>query len=261
MDDRPKAFASNAKHAVALLLTFTAGFTDIVAYVSVYHSFVAHMTGTTVHMGNDMVKRNWPALIKAGVILLSFVSGSIAGRAIIEAASRRHRPRAATVTLLIEASLVLGFIWIARSHLTFGAFSPELFITCLLVALLAAAMGLQTATLTRIGPLTIHTTFVTGMLNKLAQSVSEWFFWLHDSWHEHVSVGSFLQNSRGHAAFRNAQFMAAIWFTYMAGAVLGTWTEVLWAVNSLYVPVILLLLCAGIDQREPLSIEEESDES
>jgi hypothetical protein len=29
-------------------------------------------------------------------------------------------------------------------------------------------MGTQTATLTRIGPLTIHTTFVTGMLNKFA---------------------------------------------------------------------------------------------
>jgi hypothetical protein len=36
------------------------------------------------------------------------------------------------------------------------------------LATLAAAMGIQTATLTGIGPLTAHTTFVTGMINKLA---------------------------------------------------------------------------------------------
>ena len=33
-------------------------------------------------------------------------------------------------------------------------------------------MGLQTATVTRIRAPTVHTTFVTGMLNKLAQLIS-----------------------------------------------------------------------------------------
>ena len=41
-------------------------------------------------------------------------------------------------------------------------------------------MGLQTATLTRIGPLTIHTTFVTGMLNKFAQLLAHGMYHAYD---------------------------------------------------------------------------------
>lgn len=49
-----------------------------------------------------------------------------------------------------------------------------------ILSLFAGAMGIQTATLTRIGPLTVHTTFVTGRRNKLAQLVTRWIFLEHD---------------------------------------------------------------------------------
>lgn len=125
--------------------------------------------------------------------------------------------------------------------------------TCALLAVLAAAMGLQTATLTRIGPLTIHTTFVTGMLNKFAQSVSQWMFWLHDHWGESFSATR-------PAAFRNALFMAAIWISYLVGSITGTVMDSKWSVAALYIPVFILLLSAGIYQIQPLSLEEELEQ-
>lgn len=40
---------------MAVLLTFVAGWVDIVGYLAVYHLFTANMTGTTVHLGHDLI--------------------------------------------------------------------------------------------------------------------------------------------------------------------------------------------------------------
>jgi hypothetical protein len=39
------------KAVVALVLTFAAGYVDIVGLLTIYNLFTAHMTGTTVHLG------------------------------------------------------------------------------------------------------------------------------------------------------------------------------------------------------------------
>jgi len=134
-------------------------------------------------------------------------------------------------------------------------------VACLLLALLVTAMGLQTAILTRIGPLTIHTTFVTGMLNKFAQEVARWLFWAHDTWRQRTSFRAFVRSLGQHTSFRNARFMAAIWFSYAVGSVAGTWTNSKWRLTSLYLPVLILLVSIAVDQLHPLSIEEEKDQS
>src|SRR5215510_12110679 len=48
----------------------------------------------------------------------------------------------------------------------------------LLVALPSMAMGLQNATLTHFGPLTIRTTHVTGTLSNLADELVQYLVWL-----------------------------------------------------------------------------------
>lgn len=252
----PQTSTVHAKSGVALGLTFAAGTVDIVSYIAVYHLFVAHMTGNTVHLGHNLVGGDWGQAIKAGTTILSFLLGSITGRSIIEAGARRKLRKVATITLLIEAALILTLIWAApdgRGPQTLGR-------TSWMLALLAAAMGIQTATLTRIGALTIHTTFVTGMLNKLAQEVSKWMFWLHDEFHGIASCGELLSRSRHQASFRTAALMGAIWFSYLFGSVAGTWMTLRWNVRSLYVPAALLALAAAVDQTQPLSLEEEKDQ-
>jgi uncharacterized membrane protein YoaK (UPF0700 family) len=117
-------------------------------------------------------------------------------------------------------------------------------------------MGLQTATLTRIGPLTVHTTFVTDMLNKLAQALSEWFFWIHDEHKRQAEVPQILRDSPPHPACRNAVFMIAIWLSYMIGSVTGTVMNARWNIDALYLPVFILLISTASDQARPLSIGE-----
>lgn len=248
------------KSIVALLLTVTAGEVDIIGYITVYHFFVAHMTGTTVHLGNKLAIRAWTDALRAGVTILSFVVGSIVGRSIIEVGARAKRRTVATITLLAEAGLILIFVWI-RPGFGNDLQAMPLWVTCILLALLATAMGLQTATLTRIGPLTVHTTFVTGMLNKFAQTLSQWLFWLHDQWRAHATWEQIIRGSRRHTELRNAQFVMFIWLSYAVGSLAGTWMNSRWASRALYLPVLILVLSAVIDQVFPLSIEEEKEQA
>jgi uncharacterized membrane protein YoaK (UPF0700 family) len=184
----PLTSRAKVKSIVALLLTVTAGEVDIIGYITVYHFFVAHMTGTTVHLGNKLAIRAWTDALRAGVTIFSFLVGSIVGRSIIEVGARAKRRTVATITFLAEAGLILIFVWVRPKFPSGNDLQAmPLWATCLLLALLASAMGLQTATLTRIGPLTVHTTFVTGMLNKLAQTLSQWLFWVHDQWGAHAT--------------------------------------------------------------------------
>jgi uncharacterized membrane protein YoaK (UPF0700 family) len=165
------------------------------------------------------------------------------------------------MTMAAEAVLVLAFVWTADAVLKQS--TPETIpvgTSCLLLGLLAAAMGLQTATLTRIGPLTIHTTFVTGMLNKLAQEIARWLFWIHDSWRQHRSLARLVGDSRKNSELHNAAFMTSIWFSYMVGSIAGTWMDSRWKIAALYLTVFILLASIVVDQVRPLSLEEEQDQ-
>jgi uncharacterized membrane protein YoaK (UPF0700 family) len=91
---------TRAKSVVALWLTFAAGIVDIFGYITVYHSFVAHMTGNTVRLGNKLRIGDWNNAVKAACTIVSFVAGSIVGRAVIEAGARRRKRSVASLTLL-----------------------------------------------------------------------------------------------------------------------------------------------------------------
>ncbi len=167
----------------------------------------------------------------------------------------------ASYILIAEGVLIVIFVLLSDSLVHQPSSTHPLWFVCTLLFLLAAAMGLQTAGLTRIGPLTIHTTFVTGMLNKFAQAASQWIFWVHDQRGENASFLSVIRNSRDQPGFRNARLMAAIWVSYMTGAVAGTFMASRWSARALYLPVLILVGAVVVDQFRPLSIEEEKEQT
>lgn len=240
---RPKMF-------VALILTFASGLVDIVGYLGVFHFFTAHLTGTTVQLGHNLVARHWRDVIAAASIVAAFLAGSILGRVLIEIGSRRRFRKIASITLAIEAILLLAA---SKSPGDLGA-APYGALT-----LLAGAMGMQTATLTRIGPLTVHTTFVTGMLNKIAQLISHIMFRSYDLLRSKSrGQGMELDQKRDIQA---AVFLLMIWLFYVTGAAAGTWTFGLWRMHALFCAVALLVTGIFTDQLSPLSIREEKEQS
>lgn len=236
------------KRTTALLLTFCAGFVDISAYLLLYRDFIAHMTGDTVHLGQALMQRRWADAVPPGCIILAFLVGSIIGRTCIEIGWRRAIRSIASVTLLIEAGLLVVVI----ASIRLG--SPSWASTVILLAILAAAMGMQTATLTRVGSLTVHTTFVTGMLNKLAQLLSQALFLTFD-----INRGRPAAQQRT-KVIRQASFIFSIWLLYLTGAVIGTLLTSSLGIDCLVIPVALILIAVALDQVAPLSIEEEQDQ-
>jgi uncharacterized membrane protein YoaK (UPF0700 family) len=250
-----------AKSVVALLLTFAAGLVDIAGYITIYHFFTANLTGDTVHLGNKLAAGNWGDASKAASIIVGFLFGSVLGRIVIEAGGRKRMRHVASITLFAEAALLIVFIQLS---LLMGApaalRAAPLAVICGFLSLLATAMGLQAATLTRVGALTIHTTFVTGMLNKFAQAFSRWLFWMHDEWRSGASLANTLRRSGKHPAFRESRFMLAIWIFYSGGAVIGTLLLPHWHTRIFYLPVLLVFIAISVDQFHPLSVEEEHDQ-
>jgi uncharacterized membrane protein YoaK (UPF0700 family) len=239
---------TSTKSAVALLLTFAAGYVDVVGYLALYQVFTANMTGNTVHFAINLLHSRWQDAMLAGSMILIFVAGSIIGRAIIEVGARNRIRRIASLTLAIEA-LLIGFASLAPPHTTV----PDVEIGSL--AALAFAMGIQTAALTRIGPLTIHTTFVTGMLNKLAQLISHSMFLAYDRLRGERRVPNAEKKVR-----RQAFFIFSIWLAYFVGAIVGTKTEGLFGLRALLIPIVLLAVAILADQVNPLSIREEQEQ-
>lgn len=243
------------KSAIALWLTFLAGFVDIAGAITNYDIFSAHMTGTTVRLGEHLVQRHWNALGITGLVLASFVAGSLVGRILIEAAARASFRSVAAITLGCETVLlIIGMLLVPpRPETSLDAVAPPLL-------MLAAAMGFQTATLTRVGPLTVHTTFVTGMINKLCQLLSHWIFRTYDLYHLEKQYELDLREARRKTA-RQARFIFSIWLLYVIGAICGTDAALHWRWRSFLVPVCMLLVAISADLIQPLSIEEEREQS
>ncbi|MGH9740118.1 MAG: YoaK family protein [Candidatus Acidiferrales bacterium] len=260
----PRSSDTLAKHkskiAVALVLTFVSGLVDIVGFLGLYHLFTAHVTGTTVHLGQSIEERSGSGVIAGFAIVAAFLIGSVTGRAIIEVGARRRFRSIATIVLGIEAATI-AFVAVSVAPGAAGAslgaaVAPRVYF---FLSLLAAAMGLQTATLTGVGPLTVHTTFVTGMVNKLAQLLARILFRSYD----------FLRGRRDTPENRAAQsaeskqaiFIFSIWMFYMFGAIGGTASFMRWHMHALFVAVAGLAIGMATDLFTPLSIEEEREQS
>jgi uncharacterized membrane protein YoaK (UPF0700 family) len=259
MPPRSKPQSNPSKSAVALLLTFVAGSVDVIGFLTLHHVFSAHVSGTTAHLGIDLAGHEWNEAVIAASVVAAFLLGSVIGRIIIEIGAQASFRRIASVTLAIEALLLAVFVVEMQTGVPPTGSLAVQRICCLLGAL-ACAMGLQTATLTRIGPLTIHTTFVTGMLNKLSQLISHLLFEtyaLHRA--SPTQRNHYLVLRRMSAA--QTTFIAGIWFLYLSGAVVGAFLDKHFGPPALYMGVVLLAFAIAVDWIRPLSLEEERDQS
>ena len=258
MAAEPKYTNLRAKSIVALLLTFVAGSVDVIGYIALSHVFTAHISGDTAHLGLDIPSLQWSDAVFVGTVVGAFLVGSVLTRMVIEIAGTARLRRVASIALGAEALILLAFTIVVggalatRKGLAFGEIEWSL-------GSLAFAMGVQTATLTRIGPLTVHTTFVTGMINKLAQLLAHISF---ETYRIHQGVNNLQMFADRRRKFvREAMLIAGIWLLYFAGAAVSTLLDHVFAVRALYLAIFLLGCAIAVDLVTPLSLEEEKDQS
>jgi uncharacterized membrane protein YoaK (UPF0700 family) len=245
------------KVAIALCLTGIGGFVDAVGYIALFQIFTANMSGNSIHLGMYLADRDWWGFLRPACAVAAYVSAMVLTRIAVQVAGRNGIRSIASLTLAAEAALLLLFAQATPAmHLgqIVDLHSPGYFA---LVALLAFAMGVQTATLTQIGTLTIYTTFVTGTLTKFAESFTRALFWAYDRLRLTRQVSDIVRLVPRQQDARDTAFLASVWFCYLAGAALGTIAKYRWELRALYIPAVALVAFVVIDQLHPVGTEEE----
>jgi uncharacterized membrane protein YoaK (UPF0700 family) len=133
------------------LLCLIAGLVDAYAYVSLGHIFAANMTGNTVLLAVNAV-RGGGETRDFIVTLGAFALGTIVGSGLKRATGRAYAP------LLLGALLLIAAATVPLSRLP-------------MLAMLAATMGLQAATVSQFGPTSIQTVVITTPIARLAEGL------------------------------------------------------------------------------------------
>src|SRR5262245_26933951 len=161
--------------------------------------------------GSGSGGRRLGTVFAAGFAIPMFVLGLVVSRLVLHLSEEQRAPRAASVLFGVEVLLLVIFTVIGSQEMSHARLRSEAGWTYyLLVALPSMAMGLQNATLTHFGPLTVRTTHVTGTLSHLADELVQYLVWLK----AHTgSVGRFshaVRASRAQPSLRAACFLAGV---------------------------------------------------
>ncbi len=151
------------RDSLVVLLTLATGAVDATSFLALGNVFSSVVTGDMVLLGAAAGTGRPELAVHSGVALAGYLAGVLAGAPL---AARRQQgtgtwPPSVTVTLAVELVILVAFGvgWeLAGTHPSGGG-------QLALVAVLAAAMGLQAAAVRRLGQMS--TTYLTSTLTAL----------------------------------------------------------------------------------------------
>lgn len=231
-DGEADAVGERGLALVALALSAVAGYVDALGWVLLSHVYVANMSGNTVALGRAFAHRDLAEAAARVWPVVTFTFGLFVSELLYELASRRGRPSSAGWTLGLEAAAV-AFVAIlpwppAPTTSGLSYYLPT--------GLLAIAMGLQNATLVRIGASSVYTTHVTGNLTRLARE----------------GAHALTERAKRPRSERRVVLMTAIWIAYAIGAALGAVAADRWNRPGAVMAVVVLTALVAADAFVPI---------
>lgn len=232
-----------AKVVIALGLCLAAGFVDAVGALTLDRLLLANMSGNTVRFAQRGVEGDWAQAFLGLWAVAMFVGGLMLSGLVYELCVRRQAP-AFRFIVLLEVVLLGAFLVLGLR----GSFFY------MRVALGALAMGMQNASLRRVGPFSIFTTHITGTLTKFGESFVSLVFWVHDTRRREPRAGwgGLVRLARGEKTVRETFFMGGLWLTFLLGAAGGSVLERRFGLPSLVAPMVLLVAVAIHDGLHPI---------
>ncbi len=234
--------------SLALALTATAGGVDAIGWLTLGHVFSAHMSGNTVGMMSHAAFGEWREAGRAAFVIVAFISGLVIGAG-TAAASRRMRFRIGfSLALAIEAAMLLALLLMGEHASGKGGVVPlrPAGTYYALVALAAGSMGVQSATLRRVGGSRVHTTFVTGALARLADGMVQVAEHVWDRLRRRVTAR---QSASGRAASRQAFLFTSVWLAYATGGVASGLLVRSVGMRAVGLPLLVVLAATVVDAR------------
>jgi uncharacterized membrane protein YoaK (UPF0700 family) len=243
-------------------MSWAAGFVDVVAWLVLLHVFASHMTGNTAEFGIHLSQTSIADAFQHAWPVLPFVAGLIASAGSSTALRRAGYHSSFSAALIAEVVLLALFVWLGGRYgvATAGRPAPALFYG--LMCLPAAAMGLQTVTVTRVHGLRVYTTYLTGSLAKFAESLTDYGFWFYDR-----TRGRFRERAPKALAVsfrldcvKRAAVTAGLWLGFLAGSYCGALAEPRWGLPALIFPMLVLTVAIVVDLARPVCAAGEPGE-
>jgi uncharacterized membrane protein YoaK (UPF0700 family) len=216
------AWVKAPDESLAWGLAFVGGFGDAAGFV-LAKAFTGHITGNLVLAAISAAATDWPTTFARLSAVVSFLAGVLLSALLIWSLASRHASLSlVSGAIAVEALLILGAYW-AFSHLPFAG--TEVFIV-----LLSLALGLQNGAVRRAGTLSVHTTYLTGMITGLMIAEVE-------------RIHSRASSQPTTTSDPRARMVGGIWVLFFFGAAVGAaLADHFNAAGILWVLPILLLL-------------------
>jgi len=184
---------------LSLGLAFVGGYCDAAGYV-LAKTFTGHITGTLVLAAISVAGHDWRTLLRHVLAIALFLTG-VASILISERFNRRMPSRFfLPVVMGVEIVLISSAYFALSSHLTarFGVF----------VGCMSLALGLQNGAFSQAGGISIHTTYLTGMITSLLKTEAQ-------------RRSSEKTTRDGETSDQKAKLLGGIWLAFVLGATVG----------------------------------------
>jgi uncharacterized membrane protein YoaK (UPF0700 family) len=235
-----------AKTAVAVVLTFVAGYVDALGWLSLNRVFTAQMSGNAVLLAVHLAAGEQAHAWLQADAMAGFFAGLVIGGSVIEIGMRRRMRRIFVVALAVEFALLAAFA-IAGSGLPVEVRNETTFPgwpAYALIAIVAFAMGAQNISLRMAGILSVFTTHVTGVLSGLGEEVIIGALALLERSRRRTAEdgrASEALRPKHRTAFRNIIRSTALLAGFFAGALAGaSLAPAAGVAGAIAVPLVLL---------------------
>lgn len=220
------------RRRLVLLLAGAAGCLDAVGYLML-GLFTANMTGNTILLGLSIGRAAWAQALHDAVAIAAFVAGAGAGTAAMRG-GRSSSGLGLEAAVLAAAIAAWALFGAPRGHVG----DPAAY---WLIALLSAAMGIQSAAVRRVGEQRVATTYVTGTLTSLATDTAGD---LLDRWNARAAAalgGPAPAVPRPAGGPAGTALMTGLWAVYLFGALVGGFAEYRWSMRAVAAPLVALI--------------------
>jgi uncharacterized membrane protein YoaK (UPF0700 family) len=167
LDLQGEAVSKNIHPTAAWLsfgLAFVGGYGDAASFV-LAKTFTGHLTGNLVLAAIAVATHDWRAMLGPLAAMVTFLIGVLLSTLLARPLKARPSWPLLPTIMGIEVILIVGASVAAASAVASGA--------AVFVIFVSLALGLQNGAFRRAGGVSVHTTYLTGMLTRLLSKEAE----------------------------------------------------------------------------------------
>jgi uncharacterized membrane protein YoaK (UPF0700 family) len=228
-----EASGGGTAFGISIGLAFVGGYADASSYL-IARTFTGHLTGNCVLAAVSAASKDWYLTLDRLLAVIVFLAGILFSLILNRFVPVRLRQYSLAIAMFIEALLILS-----ASLFSSNGANAELFILCMCLAL-----GIQNGALDKTKGISVHSTYMTGMVTTLMQK----------SFGRLFSRRSLKEDFSKNSARLTIQVLAPMWISFICGALAGAVIVSSFHSIGLWGIVVPLVLLIYAEMRTKVSV-------